>query len=231
MNSNHVRNLAFSAGLAFYSSATFAAMITQVGDGVAFTYDDSTVFGVGNVVGDFLVFAPTEITAEAVGENQFDSTVADLSVTITVLDDDFFLNLVGVAESGDYLLSGDASQVDVLSTLSIDADADSNFDFVDNFSTVDALDQNDGLFHNWSATQVTDISSFASNSIEVTLSTVLIAETFGGEDQQAFIAQKLDQIGVSAELLPISQVPLPGSILFFASFLGLAGVYRIKKAG
>ena len=204
-------------------------MITQVGDGVAFTYDSNTVFGVGSVVGDFLVFAPTELTAEAVGENQSESSFAELSVTITVLDDDFFLNMVGVAESGDYLLSGDASQVDVASTLSIDADADSNFDFVDNFSANQALDENDGIFHNWLATQVTDVSSFESNSIDVTLSTVLLAQTFGGENQQAFIAQKLDQIGVSAELLPISEVPLPASIWLLGTFLGLASAFRLKN--
>lgn len=87
-----------------------AAIVTKFGTDVSFTYDDSTLYGDGTVVGNTIRFNPTTFKAEVIGTGG-DFLNAVLNVTITSTTSGFFLDKVDVLENGDYFLKEAGSEV------------------------------------------------------------------------------------------------------------------------
>ena len=202
-----------------------AALITQFGADVSFTYDDATLFGVGTVVGNSISFTPTTFTAEAVGPGDFDNQSLVLDIAVQTLSANQFVDLVGVLESGDYLLDGPTASVSLSASLDIDFDQDSVADLLNPFGPTSPLTNNDGLFHNWDALEIVDISAYMDGALNLKLTNDLTAETFAG-DERAFIQKKLDNVGLSVDVAPI---PLPAAAWLFGSALVGLGVVRRKK--
>lgn len=89
-----------------------AAIITVNGADVSFTYDDSTLFGVGNVVGNSINFNPVNFQNQTSGNTAPVLVTDTLNIIINSLSGSgFFLDALNVIETGDYTLSGQGSQV------------------------------------------------------------------------------------------------------------------------
>ena len=101
----------FGVAAALAAVSSHAAMVTRAGDDLTFTYDDSSLFGAGTVVGNSLFFNPTDFKAETTGVADPLLVTETLNIDIRVKDGSDFVIGVAVAEKGDYILSGESSEV------------------------------------------------------------------------------------------------------------------------
>ncbi len=220
-----LKSVLFLSGLCGLATTSHAALITQFGDNVSFTYDDSTPFGTGSIVGDALSFNPVSFIAEATGSNDSDYQSLQLAVRVQTLSANTFVNLVSINESGDYRLMGPTSSVSLNASLNIDLDQDNTADIISPFGPNTSLTNNDGNFHNWSAQHFENLSAFQDNSIDLVLTNNLAAFTFS-DDSSAFIQKKLDQVGIAVNITP---VPLPATgVLLGSALIGLLGFSKRK---
>lgn len=104
------------------AGGTHAAMVTLEGDNVRFTYDDSTLYGAASVVGDALVFAPTEFAAESLNWSGLDTSHESINIRVE-LKDSFNGSITGLQlmEQGDYEIDGLRARVDVDGRLQVNS--------------------------------------------------------------------------------------------------------------
>ncbi len=210
-----------------------AAIITQFGTDVSFTYDDSTLFGTGTVVGNNIFFTPSNFTAESLNGAGVVNTTDTLNIDINAISTGFDLTSLVLVEAGDYKLDGAGAS----------ADASAYFSVISNTKNCGLLNlpcketqiANTGaLADTGGATALWGLSgsiSFADTmgwmtdtSVNVTLQNNLNANT-ANPGETAFIQKKNGVIGVT-----VNPVPVPAAVWLFGSgLLGLVGIARRRN--
>ncbi len=206
-----------------FSGGSNAAIITVYGNTVSFTYNDAQLglFGEPSVSGDQLFFTPTTFVAEAHGVDDFNVTNSTINVKITALNNGAKIGLVNLTERGDYYSRGSTSFVDAGGQIRVaDLSAPAS-EATDPIIQHWAFTQTDYILptRNWEASASADVSGFGTNSVNVTIEDILIAET-NASQHNSFIEKKGVILGVSA-------VPLPQAVWLFGT--GLLGLLSIAK--
>jgi len=209
-----------------------AAMVTVNGADVSFTYDDSTLFGVGNVVGNSINFNPVNFLNQTSGNTAPVLVTDTLNIIINSLSGSgFFLDALSVIETGDYTLSGQGSEV----SASIRTQVTSNTQTINgtaassvSFSETGPITSTDDLsaLNAWTLKKNNDWEWAEETSINFQIQNNLLADT-DDADGFAFIQKKSG--GISVEVNP---VPLPAAIWFLgAGIAALAGFSRARNSG
>jgi hypothetical protein len=219
-----------------------SATVTVSGTDLDFTYDNATMFGTATVVGNALVFFPTNFKAASSNGTPAAVAVADtlnVGVEVRATSPGFEMTQFFLSESGDYRLDGiDASasaegQLQVTSLTKLDLGftpfTDAKLFDAGPLTVHDALTQ-------WSASTDIDLGDtagwFTDTKINLQLQNDLLATTLNN-GESAFVQKKIGAIGVSvnAPPPPLPGVPVPPALFLFGSgLLGLVGMARRKKA-
>ena len=215
-----------------------AAPVTLVGDDVSFTFDDSTLFGSGNVVGNSLFFQPEDFKAESLNGNGGAGTVTaseNLIVTVVALNpDDYNMTSFAMVELGDYVQDGVDASVSASGRLGVTSLTTSCGSF--SFPCTDSEIFNAGPFVDtagatldWSGDASVDLADTAGwgsdSEVEISFQNNLAATTLN-DGEQATIQKKLGAIGLVVDPV-FPPVPVPAAVwLFGTGLLGLIGVAR-----
>ncbi len=223
----------FIIGLALMTlavSATQAATIVQIGTDVTFTYDDSTLYGTGTVVGNSIFFSPTAFQAESLNADGAVSANATLNITVEVNPGSaYVMTEFLLAEQGDYLLTGGSSSVSAEGQLQVTSNIktclvfpcmDSEIFTAGPLTTV-------GTLTGWTINSGIDFANTAGwgtdTSVQVQIQNVLLAtSTVNGES--AMVQKKFEAVG-----LILNPVPVPAAVWLFGSALGLLGWMKRTK--
>ena len=102
---------ALAAGLLLLVSAlSHSAPVTIMGDDLIFTYDDSTLFGTANVIGNSIFFLPTNFIAQAANDDGAVQVTDTVDIEIQVKEgSSYLMDNFQLFESGDYLLNGSSA--------------------------------------------------------------------------------------------------------------------------
>jgi len=221
---------------ALFTAASNAAIVTINGADVSFTYDDSTVFGSANVVGNSIFFQPTNFIAESLNDagavSLRETLTIDVQATTTGYDMSSFL----LAEQGDYQLKGSSSSVSASGRLGVASMTTATCgtfgimvcnDF--NIFNVANSDLNTvGALTAWNGSTSVDLAdtigwgsdSFVQLSLQNNLSAT---STVIGDE--AMIQKKFGAIGIT-----VNPVPVPAALWLFGSgLIGLAAFVKRKK--
>ena len=213
------------AGMLATSSAN-AAIVTQFGSNVKFTYDDSTLFGTGTVVGNAIFFTPDNFEAESL--NGAGPVVVSDSIDILIesTSAEFSLAQFGLGESGDYISAGTGASVSSEADFTITSTSalcgGSLCSATDNYNA-GTLGSTGGGLAFWNLGGLIDIRDTtgwdSDAAVTVTLMNSLMADsTSSGET--AFIQKKNGAIGIQV-------IPVPAAVwLFLSGLLGVIGVGR-----
>ena len=216
-------------GLVFAASAASATTITQFGDDVSFTYDDSTAYGVGTVVGNAIFFTPTTIYASSSDGAGTDEMHATLNIDVEATTDGFDMTMFSITEYGDYKLN------DIGGSAYVDADgyfaAASNTTIACSGPCYDAIVYDAGTLGDTGGNLVAwdmggtiylgDTTGWGSDtSVNLTIQNNLYAYTTES-GETAYIQKKFS--------ITIPEVPVPAAVWLFGSgLLGLVAVGRRK---
>jgi len=219
---------------ALFTAAPNAATVTLYGADVSFTFDDSSLFGAANVVGNSIFFQPNNFKAEssngagAVSPGIGNTLTVDVEATTIGYDMSSFL----LVEQGDYELSGASSSVSASGRLGVASNTticglyipcnDSNIFNVTGLDTVGALTE-------WNGSTLVDLADTigwgSDTSVQLSLQNNLLATTTEFGDN-AMIQKKLGAIGIE-----VNPVPVPAALWLFGSgLIGIAAFARRKKA-
>lgn len=112
---------ALAAGLLLLVSAlSHSAPVTIMGDDLIFTYDDSTLFGTANVIGNSIFFLPTNFIAQAANDDGAVQVTDTVDIEIQVKEgSSYLMDNFQLFESGDYLLNGSSASADVNAFLQV----------------------------------------------------------------------------------------------------------------
>lgn len=222
-------------GCVFYfgAAATNAALITQPGTDIKFTYDDSSLFGTGTVVGNSISFTPTNFKVESLDGAGLDTLSETLNITIESTTDGYIMDVFHLAEKGDYRLKGDpTADVDASAYFSVES-ATTNCGFFacsdDVIFTAGALADTAGVLTSWNLGGNIDLADTvdwgSDTKVIVQLQNNLLADT-ANTGEIAFIQKKQGGIGIE-----VNPIPVPAAVWLFGSgLLGLIGISRRKKA-
>ncbi|MBT8444492.1 MAG: hypothetical protein KJO13_07080 [Gammaproteobacteria bacterium] len=206
--------------------AAQAAIITQMGQDVEFTYDDSTLYGTGTVVGNSIFFSPTSFKAESLNADGLVQTTEMLDITVDVKAGSlgtFVMTEFQLVELGDYQLAGSSSTVSQSGDLTVTSNtktcggpscSDMTMFNAGPLTTVGALTE-------WTASAGIDFSDTVGwgndTSVLAEIDNMLeAASSVGGES--AMIQKKAQGVG-----LVINPIPVPAAVWLFGSALGLLG--------
>lgn len=208
--------------LAFTSQAT---IITQFGTNVSYTYDDSTEYGTGFVLGDAIFFTPTTFLAESLDGAGLDTITTTLNIDVLATTSGFSMSNFNLFEDGDYRLDGSGASVDAdgffratsLTTLCGSSVCQETVLF-----DAGTLTDTNGDFELWSMGGSLDLSWGSDTQVKLTVQNNLTAETLAS-GEIAFIQKKFS-------ITTIPEVPVPAAVWLFGSgLLGLVGVARRKN--
>jgi hypothetical protein len=214
--------------LAGYAGFAHSAIVTVNGANVSFTYDDSTLYGTGFVVGDSIFFTPTDFRAESADGAGFSTASATLNIGIQALRPDYSFTQVALLEQGDYFLSGGSASVaaggrlqvaSLTTSCSVFPCIDSETFNVSGLGTVGALTD-------WTSEALVDFGDTAGwvsdTNVTAQIQNNLSAAT-ANSGELAFIQKK-------AQLVGLTVVPVPAAIWLFISGLGmLIGASRVRR--
>jgi len=202
--------------------ASQAATITQLGDNVSFTYEDSTAYGTGNVIGDTIFFTPLSFSAQSSNGAGVDFTTATLNIDVLATTQGYNMSSFTLYEDGDYRVDGSGASAAAdgffratsLTTLCSGPCQDT---VLFDAGTLASTGVNNAL---WDMGGSLDLSWGSDTKVRLTIQNNLTAETTeSGEN--AFIQKKFS--------VTIPQVPVPAAVWLFGSgLLGLVGVARRK---
>ena len=221
-----------AAGLLFSGSAS-AATVTLYGDDVSFSFDDSSLYGAGTVVGNSLFFLPTDFTAESLNGEGVVSANETLIIDVTVTTEGFDITTLAMVEQGDYILDGaDASVSAAGQLLAISNTTNCGIVFSCTDSSifnVDPFAETGGALSSWSggtSLNLADTAGWGSDtSLQISFQNDLTATTLN-EGEQAMIQKKSGAIG-----LVVNAVPVPAAVwLFMSGLLGLVAMARRKTS-
>jgi len=229
-----IRALFFT--LILFAATANGASVTVNGDNVKFTYDDSSLYGTANVIGNTIFFTPTTFTAESLDGAGLVQTSASLAITIEILPASagLAMNTFQLLENGDYKLNGGGTSVSAVGELTIDSQTSAFSD--SNLFNAGALTVPGGPT-DWSAGTTINLGDTLGwdmdTSVIMTLDNTLSAtSSLSGVGEQAFIQKKFegDAIGITIDLTASGAVPVPAAVWLFGSALGLLGWLRRRTA-
>lgn len=211
-----------------------AATVTQFGDNVSFTYDDSSLFGTGIVVGDNIFFLPTDFRAESVNGEGTVTASETLNVTVAATSQNYTMTDFVLVEAGDYNLSAGDTSVSASGRLQVTSATEEcpsaipGFDLpctdaeIFNVTGLDTV----GATTEWSGGTSVDLSDTAGwvedTEVIVQIQNNLSATTLNN-GEAAWIEKKQGAIGISV-------VPVPAAVWLFGSALGALGWMRRRQA-
>lgn len=224
-------------GLALVSVMATSNAATIMGTDVIFDYDDTTLFGTANVIGNNIFFLPTTFLAESTDLDGAVNTSDTLNITITVKAGSAF-NITDFlwVEDGDYELQGSSASVSANGRLQVTSGTklcpgplpgfdvpceDSEIFNVGGLTTTGALTEWDAAV----AIALADTAGWLNDtSVVVQIQNNLNAtSTVLGDSAE--IQKKSTGIG-----LIINPIPVPGAVWLFGSALGLLGWMRRRHA-
>lgn len=207
------------------SSTASAALITQYGDNVSYTYDDSTAYGTGSVIDDTIFFTPLAFSAESLNGLGDDFNSANLNIDVSATTSGYSMSSFTLYEDGDYILDGGGASVNAngffrATSLTTSCGLPPCQDEVlFNAGTFADTGGNNAL---WDMGGSLDLSWGSDTSVRLTIQNNLTAETLES-GELAFIQKKFS--------VTIPQVPVPAAVWLFGSgIIGLVGLARRKKA-
>jgi len=211
-----------------FSIQVNAAEVTQCGDNVCFTYDDSTLFGSANVVGNNIFFLPTEFVASSVDDEGATSTFATINVVVESITEGFDMTQFMLLEQGDYRLDGRSASVTaagMLAVTSLTQTCGGLFPCRESdIFNVEGLDTY-GAMTDWEGSAMVDLTSNqnwgSDTKVTMTIENRLSATTLQLGDQ-AFIEKKFAGVGITV-------VPVPAAVWLLGSALGGLGLMRRRK--
>lgn len=211
---------------AVVSLSANAAIVSQMGDDVVFTYDDDTKFGTGLVVGNTISFSPDNFRAEKIPGAGFDFDNDVLDIDITVKNGStLVLDSITTTEIGDYALFG--SNTFVSASLYTEVDSNTWGGVSPNVVTVDTgniTTPNNNTLSLWNLTNVNSWSWENETSVTFTIQNNLTAFA-GSESEFAWIQKKDGTVGIEVRVIPV-----PGAaVLFFSALGGVLVSRRIAK--
>ena len=239
---SHMCNRAMQFGLScllltFGLSVANAATVTQCGDTICFTWDDTerSIFGTPSIVGDKIIFDPTTFVANSVNGEGVVTTNATVNITIDAMAG-YAFDSMSLAESGDYFLWGSNSFVAVGGQLRVRDDADTLL-VTDSITASGPLNiintAPDLTTHNWDASASVSLAGAKWDGVaRVVMKVENILSAFTDVNDagalQAFIEKK--KVGVEIDIVT-TVIPVPAALWLFGSgLLGLIGISRRKKA-
>jgi hypothetical protein len=241
LNFKQLLLIASSLGISSVSNAALFDCVSEPGycigegDTVIFKYTGTTssigLFGEVQVIGDSIVSFPTEFRAESVdGEG---TVLKDDNGTVQVIaKSGYQIDGVNIKETGDYLMTGADSTVDVdgwskvydWSNLLFGASIQQNLDITGDLTIID------GNIHTWDAATSFDLTGSTwdgINHIGLQLQNNLSAYTSTDGDQ-AWIEKKITGGGIDLSIAT-TVIPVPAAVWLFGSgLLALAGIARRK---
>lgn len=210
-----------------------SAIVHLAGNSVDFSYDDSTLFGTANVIGDSIFFLPTNFKAESRNGAGAVTTNETLNITIQATAG-HTIDTVVLHESGDYRLSGAGASASVNGLLAVTSHTklDGLFPFREQQLFDAGVFSDTGAFaQEWNTVAEIDMTTIAGWSndtfITVTAENLLSATTlYNGE--LAFVEKKY--LGIGLVVNPVNPVPVPAALWLFGSgLLGLAGLVAKRR--
>jgi len=207
-----------------------SAIITQNGTDISFTYDDSTFFGTGTVVGNSISFLPTDFLAESLNGAGSVSLTDTLDVTIESITTNYTMSMFTLAEFGDYRLDGANASVDASAWFLVDSATTNCGTFACSDSdifTAGTLTDTAGELAAWNLGGAIDLANTAGwgsdTKVILQLQNNLLATT-ESDNEIAFIQKKKGGIGIM-----VNPVPVPAAVWLFGSgLIGLVGLARRK---
>lgn len=207
------------------TSASQAAMVTLEGDNLRFTYDDASVFGTAFVVGDSLMFSPTDFSVESLNGEGYATNAAALNIIIESKSGQQITS-IQLMEQGNYRLDGGGTSVGLEGRLQVASltQLDGFFPFVASTEFSGSVSDGDsGKLTPWDVSaslSLADAQGWGSDtSVDVLIQNLLGAVT-DGEQSQAFAHKTFMALGV--ELGDGTEIPLPAAGWLFG--VALAGL-------
>lgn len=231
-----MRNLFAAIALSLIASGAHA--ISQPGTDVTFTYDETTLFGLGNVVGNSIFFSPTTFVAESLNDDGAVSAKETLNITVEVNSGSTYqIAEFALAEFGDYRLTGSSSSAIAEGRLQVTSETKDCAPLFPGFPEMACTDSEIfsagplttvGTLTEWTATAGIDFSDTAGWGTDTKViaqiqNDLLATSTVSGES--ALVQKKFE--GVGLVVLPI---PVPAAVWLFGSALGLLGWMRRRAA-
>ena len=224
-----VKNVLAAGALILASSTVSAAIITQFGDDVSFTYDDSTAYGTGVVLGNNIFFTPAAFLAESLDGAGLDTITTNLNIDVLATTSGYNMTNFDLFEDGDYRLNGSGASVAAdgffrVTSLTTACGLPPCQDTV--LFNAGTLADTGGSLALWNMGGSLDLSSVAGwgsdTEVRLTIQNNLTAETLAS-GEIAFIQKKFS--------ISIPQVPVPAAVWLFGSgLIGLIGIARRKKS-
>jgi hypothetical protein len=241
---NYSKNTLIISAMLF-SATSQAAIITQNGTDVSFTYDDATLYGTGNVVGNSISFKPVDFKVESLGGTAIDlgngnsisggqATLSQtLKITMNATTVGYAMDMFQVVEIGDYRLDGaPTADVDVSAYVDIESLTTNCGIFAcsntGNIFTAGSLGDTGLVLTPWSlggSLNLADTAGWGSDTgVVMTLQNNILAYT-ENTGETAFIQKKQGGIGIV-----VNPIPVPAAVWLFGSgLIGLISVARRKK--
>ncbi|MBT8444491.1 MAG: VPLPA-CTERM sorting domain-containing protein [Gammaproteobacteria bacterium] len=228
MQHRSIKPLAILAATALCWSS-HATAITQLGTDVSFTYDENTLFGTGMVVGNSILFLPTDFKATSNNTDGAVTTSETLNITVDVTSGGGYeITNFQLAEFGDYTLSGTSSSVTASGRLQVSSNTstcgifpcvDSEIFNVGGLSTVGATTEWTGGV----GIDLVDTAGWGSDSSVVAQIQNNLSATSTVFGESAMIQKKGEGVG-----LIVNPIPVPAAVWLFGSALGVLGWMRRK---
>ena len=208
------------------------AVVVQYGDDLVFTYDETTQYGLGTVVGNNIFFSPTSFIAESTNTEGAVVSAETLNIQIQVINPNSGFRMTGfeVAEIGDYRLIGGASTVSAegrLQVVSNTTNCGGFFPVCTDSALFDAGPLTTvGSLTEWSAGTAIDLADTAGWGFDSDVTLQIQNDLFATSvvnGELAFIQKKAQGVG----LIVVSEIPLPAAGWLFGS--ALLGLTALRK--
>lgn len=222
--------------VAITSTASHASLITLAGVGFDVVYDDQLLTlgqSAPQILGNMVVFTPSQIKAESLNGQGMLSTAATYGFTINP-HEGLYVQRIDILERGDYVLRGAGSSVSLSGMASASVAGQPGATVSQALSTDASLPLiiSDGLSHNWAASAVLDMSGqpafMTQADVVFTLNTELQASTSADSSgpRRAFIQKKFSGESITLSVATTPAVPEPGLWGLGLAALGLLGMHR-----
>ena len=210
--------------LALCSLSANAAIVTLYGDDVSFTFDDSTLYGTGIVVGNSIFFQPTNFKAESNNGEGTVTAATTLNITVEATTANYTITDAIFAETGDYQLSSGDTSVSASGRLQLTSQTTSCGIFpctdaeIFNVAGLDTV----GATTDWTggtSISLADTVGWVEDTKMIMQIQNNLSATTLNNGESAWIQKKQGGVGLSV-------VPVPAAVWLFGSALGMLGWMR-----